>query len=111
MAKQPDEKAGKRVAASALRISFATDRPLFPYREPDSKSMAEVLNAPARLLRIYFIAEARYKGELTKETPWTGKVVWSNKLKDEDRKKTLEQLKLPATTGRAAPRWAAARRR
>jgi hypothetical protein len=101
MAKKADEKEGKRVAASALRISFKTKRPLFPYREPDSKSAAAVLNAPARLLRIYFIAEARYKGELTKETPWTGKVAWANQLKSEERQKTLELLKLPATTGPA----------
>jgi hypothetical protein len=55
----------KTVAAAALRISFKTDRPLFPYREPDPQSDAEALKAEDRLLRIYFIAEARYRGELT----------------------------------------------
>jgi hypothetical protein len=91
----------KRVAASALRMTFKTDRPLFPYREPDSQSAAESLGAKRRLLRIYFLAEARYQGELTKEVPWTGQVAWANKLDATVRKKVLELLKLPETTGPA----------
>jgi hypothetical protein len=86
------------VAASALRISFKTDRPVFPYREPDTASEAAKLNARNRLLRIYFISTARYQGELTKETPWTGQVAWANKLKAEQRRTVLELLKLPAET-------------
>jgi hypothetical protein len=98
------DKAGpdnKSVAASALRMTFKTDRPLFPYREPDSKSPAEALGAKRRLLRIYFLAEGRYRGELTREVPWTGKVAWANPLSAEDRKKTLGLLKLPEATGPA----------
>ena len=91
----------KDVAAAALRLTFKTDRPLFPYREPDSKSAAEALKTNNRLLRIYFLAEARYRGELTKDVPWTGKVAWSKKLTAENREKTLELLKLPAETGPA----------
>jgi hypothetical protein len=87
------------VAASALRMSFKTDRPLFPYREPDPQSAAAALGARQRLLRIYFLAEARYRGEMTPEQPWTGKVAWTDKLAAADRVKLLEQLKLPATTG------------
>jgi hypothetical protein len=91
----------KTVAAGSLRISFKTDRPLFPYREPDSTKDAASLGARHRLLRIYFIGEARYQGELTKENPWTGTVAFSNKLTTEDRKKLLEHLKLPEKTGPA----------
>jgi hypothetical protein len=82
-------------------LTFKTERPLFPYREPDTKSAAELLNAKKRLLRIYFLAEARYKGELTKDTPWTGKVEWANKLSAENRSRALEMLKLPEKTGPA----------
>jgi hypothetical protein len=89
----------KGVAAAALRISFKTERPLFPYREPDPKAFAEALGAKQRLLRIYFLAEARYRGELTKEVPWTGKVVWADKLNAQSRAQLLELLKLPAGTG------------
>jgi hypothetical protein len=103
VAKDKDVK-DKNVTAGALRISFKTDRPLFPYREPDYKSAADTLGAKSRLLRIYFIADARYDGELTKENPWTGKVAWSGKVKAEDRKQLLDHLKLPEATG-AADWW------
>ena len=87
------------MAAGALRLSFHSDRPLFPYREPDSKSAVETLGAKSRLLRIYFIADARYDGELTKDAPWTGHVAWTNKMAPDDRKRTLELLTLPETSG------------
>jgi len=101
VAKAKDAKADKTVAAAALRITFHTDRPLFPYREPDPEGPAKSLGASQRLLRIYFLAEARYQGELTKEVPWTGQVAWANKLSTADRKKTLEMLQLPEATGPA----------
>jgi hypothetical protein len=94
-----DEAVDKYVRSAALRISFKTDRPLFPYREPDYKKAAA--GAKDRLLRIYFLAEARYQGELTKDTLWSGKIAWAGKLSDDDRTKLLDELKLPANTGPA----------
>jgi len=99
VAKDKGDQQKPSVTASALRLTFQTDRPLFPYREPASKSAAEALGAKERMLRIYFVADARYQGELTKDVPWTGKVAWADKLKAEDRTRLLEMLKLPATTG------------
>jgi hypothetical protein len=52
-------------------------------------------------LRIYFLAEARYQGELTKEVAWNSKVVWADKLGSQDRKTLLEMLKLPESSGPA----------
>ncbi len=106
VAKKKDDVQSKDVTASALRMSFKTDRPLFPYREPDSTKSAASLEATHRLLRIYFLADARYQGEMTKEPRtrdevWTGKVAWAGKLSGEDRTKTLEHLRLPNTTGPA----------
>jgi hypothetical protein len=102
VARGPDGKGDKHVAAAALRLSFKTDRPLFPYREPESTRSAVALGATQRLLRIYFISDARHEGTLTQEVPWTGHVAWAGKLKPEDRKQMLELLKLPETTGPAA---------
>jgi hypothetical protein len=99
VAKDKGGKADKTVAAGALRLSFKTDQPLFPYREPDPTTAAAALDARHRLLRIYFIADARYEGALTRELPWTGKVAWAGTLGDEDRKKLLGMLKLPEATG------------
>jgi hypothetical protein len=101
VAKDKSGKADQTVAAGALRLSFKTDVPLFPYREPDPATAAAALGAHNRLLRIYFIADARYQGELTRDQPWTGKVTWAGKLADEDRKKLLGMLKLPENTGPA----------
>jgi hypothetical protein len=92
----------KEVTADALRLSFQTDRPLFPYREPESKRDADSLNRRDRLLRIYFIADARYRGEVTKDVLWTGRAVWSNRLAAADRTRILALLKLPENTGPAA---------
>jgi len=101
VAKPEENKEDKSVAAAALRMSFETDRPLFPYREPDSGAPAKALGATHRLLRIYCIAEARYQGELTKEDPWSGHVAWANPLKESDRDQVLKLLNLPEGTGPA----------
>lgn len=94
-------KTGKGVDAASLRISFKTQRPLFPYREPDPKAFAQALGVKQRLLRIYFLAEARYRGDLTEDTPWTGKAVWAGSISEEARRLLLAALKLPGNAGPA----------
>lgn len=89
------------VAASALRISFKTDRPLFPYREPDSRADASRLGVSHRLLRIYFVGEARYAGQFPSGQTWSGIPQWSNPLSGGQRSKLLQHLGLPANTGPA----------
>jgi hypothetical protein len=96
--KDEANKASSTVAASALRISFRTSRPLFPYREPDMRAFAADLGVKKRLLRIYFLAERRYQGDLTPDEPWTGQVVWAGKVSAKDRAALLGQLRLPPTT-------------
>lgn len=88
--------------APALRITFQTDRPLFPYREPDMTADAAQLAAKDRLLRIYFLSHQRYEGDLTKEQPWTGKVVWSNALNEHQCRELHQQLGLPE---KMVPLW------
>jgi Uncharacterized protein conserved in bacteria (DUF2330) len=101
VAKKKDGNKDKDVTASALRMSFKTDRPLFPYREPDSTQSAASLGANRRLLRIYFVGDGRYQGEMTPEQKWTGNVAWAGKVTPDNRKKVLELLRLPETTGPA----------
>jgi hypothetical protein len=101
VAKNLDQKQDQTVNASALRLSFHTDRPVFPYREPDPRSFSEKLGAHERLLRIYFLADARYQGEMTAEHPWTGRTAWAGALEPADRQRILEELKLPLATGPA----------
>lgn len=93
----------KQVAAAALRISFKTDRPLFPYREPDPSEHAGLLGAQNRLLRIYFLSDGRYEGKFQNGEPWTGIVAWAGRPKGASRQKILQLLDLPETTG--AQEW------
>jgi hypothetical protein len=93
-----DHAATKEIKASSLRITFKTDRPLFPYREPDSSVAKSKLDVPSRLLRIYFIAEARYKGEIEGGKKWSGKAVWARDIR-EHKASLLRSLKLPEGTG------------
>jgi hypothetical protein len=108
VAKQEGAEEDATVAASALRLSFDTDRPLFPYREPDYAKLAAgtpqegaELADKSRLLRIYFLSSARYQGELTPDQPWTGEVAWAGALADDQRKQVLAALELPEETGPA----------
>jgi hypothetical protein len=101
VAKDPANKENTTVAASALRISFRTNRPLFPYREPDMRDNASALHATKRLLRIYFIADGRYEGDLTRDIPWSGEVVWAGKLSEKNRDELKDTLRL---WGKPAPK-------
>jgi hypothetical protein len=98
VARKGDDKFDKTVAASALRLSFKTEQPLFPYREPDPSSAAKALGASHRLLRIYFLSNEKVRGEM-KGADWTGKVAWAGRVSPEDRSRVLDQLRLPAATG------------
>lgn len=93
-----DKTANDEIKATALRISFKTDRPIFPYREPDSKTSSDNLAAKSRLLRIYFIAEAQYEGRIAGSKSWSGKTKWSGDITPH-RNDLLGKLNLPESTG------------
>jgi hypothetical protein len=90
---------GDRLNAAALRLSFKTERPLFPYREPDPKSAAKSLAVRDRLLRIYFLADARFRGRLDDDQSWSGQAVWSDRISRDHRAEILSKLGLPLSTG------------
>jgi hypothetical protein len=100
IAKNADASPQGNLKAAALRISFRTDRPLFPYREPDSGASKNALAAPDRLLRVYFIADARFRGDIEGGRKWSGKTVWSGDI-TAHREKLLRELGLPRDTGPA----------
>ncbi|MFO0660805.1 MAG: DUF2330 domain-containing protein [Polyangiaceae bacterium] len=51
------------IGTSAVRMSFKTDRPFFPYREPSNQRDTSVASKPAsersRLLRVFFVNTRR----------------------------------------------------
>src|SRR5262245_18472076 len=97
IAKGSDGKAAK-VNASAVRLKFRTETPLFPYREPDYRGAAAALGLTKRTLRIFFIGDGRYQGNLANADKWSGAVAWSNRLSSQQRKVLLEKLQLPDHT-------------
>ncbi|MEM6996948.1 MAG: DUF2330 domain-containing protein, partial [Myxococcota bacterium] len=66
------------VATSPVRMSFATDRPMYPYREPADQR--EGTGSSARALRVFFIADRRHAGALGDDTVWPGKATFARSL-------------------------------
>lgn len=63
---------------SAVRMSFATERPFFPYREPASQR--EGPSAP-RVLKVWFVGPERVTGKVGVQ-PWPGQMYWSEAIQD-----------------------------
>lgn len=65
----------------ALRMSFDTERPLFPYRVPEDNQIDE--SQPGHLLRVHFVGPKRVLGALGEEkTPWSAKLIYARKEND-----------------------------
>lgn len=79
----------------AVRMSFPTAAPFYPYREPaDMRSDA----APGgRSLRVFFLGGRRYAGTLGEGGTWAGRTVWANACPDYARKNVAQGLGLAAT--------------
>jgi len=101
IAKKDDKE--KDVATMALRMTFQTEQPFFPYSEPADQRKADMAYHPMRLLRVYFVSDKRMQGSLQEnKTPWPGQTVWADEVKPADHQKILELLKLPAPTAPAS---------
>lgn len=67
-----DEKAEHYdVSTRNVKMTFKTDRPFYPYREP-----ASAKSAPQRLLRVWMFAPERMTGTIG-TAPWPGTTLWS----------------------------------
>lgn len=66
-----DPSGGGRPASSAVRMTFSTDKPFYPYREPSDPSKA---TSPPRTLRVFLISTAgRFEGAIGKDAQrWPG---------------------------------------
>jgi hypothetical protein len=89
------------VRTAAVRMTFQTDRPFFPYREPDDQRDSSA-NRPHRLLRVYFVGDGRYDGTRESGETWPGRTVWANSLPDQDAARLAESLKIQLPAG---SRW------
>lgn len=86
------------VNSQAVCLSFETDQPLYPYREPPADSETSGAGRPLtgnRLLRVFFIGDARVTGTIGKPgTPWPGVPVWSKPLAELQCDHILSSLKI-----------------
>lgn len=71
-----------RIDSPAVRMSFATDRPFFPYREPaDQRTTVHASLPPnerARALHVFFLGPSRVGGAIGDGSPWPGETRWAN---------------------------------
>ncbi|MFK7817715.1 MAG: DUF2330 domain-containing protein [Planctomycetaceae bacterium] len=70
------------VVAQPIRLSFKTDVPFYPYREPaDMRDPATA--GSTRKLRVFFLADQRYESTLGKSQASPAKVAWANRTSTE----------------------------
>jgi Uncharacterized protein conserved in bacteria (DUF2330) len=101
-----DPKTGRAVQTSSVRMSFATDKPFFPYREPQPAKAQEAKSAPTanRLLRVFFLSDRRMAARMG-EAPWPALVYWADRLEDGQRQKLAQELGLKETEALPANAW------
>lgn len=90
-----------QVPGAAVRMSFATDTPFFPYREPAQAAAAKPASHE-RLLRVFVLADARFAGSVGQAGSWPGATVWSDSFGFLEH--FVETAKLPADIAKQ-PLW------
>lgn len=78
-----DLQTGVLATTRPVRMSFTTERPFFPYREPEAKAAKP--NQGSRVLRVFFVSDTRMEGKIGNGAAWHAKVSWSDELVDEQR--------------------------
>ncbi len=98
-----DPKTGTLATTKAVRMSFKTERPFFPYREPEAKKPKkdeadkedkDRPNYGGRLLRVLFVSDTRMDGKLGNQT-WHAKIPWANELTEEQGKQLAKETGVP----------------
>ncbi len=90
-----DAKTGRAVGSDkAVKMTFATEKPFFPYREPETKQDDQ--KGGNRVLRVYFLAAQRESGTLG-STPWHAETVYAESLAESRVTQLASDLDLPRT--------------
>ena len=66
------------LVSKAVRMSFHSEQPFYPYREPASD--APVPSTGSRLLRVFLLADSRYDGRIGSEKTWPARTAWSGNM-------------------------------
>jgi hypothetical protein len=84
-----------------VRISFKTDTPFYPYREPEDARTGPT-NGASRSLRVFVLSDSRVMGMIGKgdqPTPFPGRTVWSNQITADQLAAAEKAGKLPEQAG------------
>jgi len=76
--------AGAAFGTKAVRMSFETERPFYPYREPSDqgKDPLDPLAGGGRKLGVFFVAAEPVDGSLDRAGGWPGRATWAGGLED-----------------------------
>jgi hypothetical protein len=91
-----DPQSGQLATTKAVRMSFKTDKPFFPYREPEQKQKKDENHNGShdpRLLRVLFVSDVRVEGKRGNNA-WHANVPWSDALHDDLRNLLVTNAKL-----------------
>jgi hypothetical protein len=75
---QDSEQKRYEVSTKAVKMTFQTERPFYPYREPQIEmtveSNAKIVPVSERFLRVFFLSNERYAATLANQ-PWSANVL------------------------------------
>jgi len=69
------------LATGAVRMSFTTERPFFPYREPEDKTDDAKEPPINRQMHVFFLGQGRMAGKLEGGASWSAAIRWTDELK------------------------------
>jgi hypothetical protein len=84
---------GQAFSTAPVRMTFTTDRPFFPYREP-SDQRKDADNPPGRILKIFLISDQRMDAEIGNTSGWPGRTIYSDRISSERKNALLKDLSL-----------------
>jgi hypothetical protein len=67
------------LSTKAVRMSFSTEKPLFPYRVPEDNFAKP---GEASILRVYYVGDRRVVGKLASGDAWPAVLKYSNAVED-----------------------------
>ena len=74
-------------------MTFQTDRPFFPYREPeDQRQQIPGAVNPQRLLRVYLLSNSRMVGKLGDQGQWPGQTVHAAPINSDQQEQLVRAL-------------------
>ena len=87
-----DAPRGNALQSTTVRMSFATDKPIYPYREPSGQTKGS-----SRALHIFLAARQRMAGRLDDLAQgWPGRTMWADKIAAPEMATVTDLARLPA---------------